>query len=49
MAKKQTKEADSEQFKRFIAEGEKLISDGGLSPTEAAETLDKLVKLSRRN
>ena len=46
MPKKKRKETPEEQSARFRAEVEKLVAAGELSPTEADEALDKLVRRS---
>ena len=46
MPKKQNKETPKQQAARFAAEVERLIAAGELSPTEADEALDKLVRHS---
>lgn len=44
MPKKKHKETQSEQAARFRKEAQKLIDAGELSPTEAEEALDRLVR-----
>ena len=44
MPKRKHNETPEEQSARFRAEVEKLIAAGELSPTEADETLDRLVR-----
>lgn len=44
MPKKKHKETPEEQSARFRTEAEKLVAAGELSPTEAEEALDKLVR-----
>ena len=44
MPKKPQKETDSEQSERFRKDAQKLIDDGELSPTDAAEALERLVR-----
>lgn len=44
MPKKQHSETPEEQSARFRAEVERLIAAGELSPTEADEAMDKLVR-----
>lgn len=46
MPKKQHKETPAEQSARFRAEVERLVVAGELSPTEADEALDRLVRKS---
>lgn len=46
MPKKKTTETQDEQSARFRAEVERLIEAGELSPTEADNALDKLVRRS---
>lgn len=47
MPKKQHSETPEEQSARFRAEVERLIAAGELSPTDAAEALDRLVRHGR--
>lgn len=49
MPKKQHSETPEEQSARFKAEAEKLIAAGELSPAEAEEALDKLVRANRHS
>lgn len=44
MPKKKRSETPEEQSERFRAEVERLIAAGELSPTEADEALDRLVR-----
>ena len=44
MPKKKSKETQEEQSARFRAEVERLIAAGELSPTDADERLDRLVR-----
>ena len=44
MPKKQHSETPEEQSARFRAEVEKLIAAGELSPTEAAERFERVLK-----
>lgn len=44
MPKKKRKETQAEQSARFKAEVEKMIAAGELSPTEAGEALENLMK-----
>lgn len=44
MPKRKHRETPSEQSARFQAEAQKLIDAGELSPTEAEEALDELVR-----
>jgi polyhydroxyalkanoate synthesis regulator phasin len=44
MPKKKHKETPEEQSARFRAEVERLVAAGELSPTEAEEALDSLIK-----
>ena len=46
MPKAKHKETPEEQSARFRAEVEKLVAAGELSPTEAEEALDRLVRAS---
>jgi hypothetical protein len=46
MPKKKNPETPEEQSARFRAEVERLVAAGELSPTEADEALDKLVRRS---
>lgn len=46
MPKKKRKETQAEQSARFKAEVAKMIEAGELSPTEAEEALDALVRRS---
>jgi hypothetical protein len=46
MPKKKHKETPEEQSARFRAEVERMIAAGELSPTEADETLDRLIRKS---
>ena len=46
MPKKKTTESQTEQSARFRAEVERMIAAGELSPTEADDALDRLVKNS---
>lgn len=48
MPKKKRKETQAEQSARFRAEVERLVAAGELSPTEADEALDKLVRQSQQ-
>jgi hypothetical protein len=49
MPKKKTKETQAEQSARFRAEVERMIAAGELSPTEADDALDLLVRRSRES
>ena len=49
MPKKKHKETLEEQSARFRAEVERLVAAGELSPTEADEAMDKLVRKSKAN
>lgn len=49
MPKKKHKETPEEQSARFRAEVERLVAAGELSPTEADEALDRLVRDSDRS
>ena len=44
MPKKKNPESPEDQAKRFRAKVQELIDAGELSPTDAAEALDKLVR-----
>lgn len=44
MPKKMKRETEKEQSARFRAEVERMIAAGELSPTEADEVLDRLVR-----
>ncbi len=44
MPKQKHKETQEEQSARFKAEAQKLIDAGELSPTEAENALDKMVR-----
>lgn len=46
MPKKQRNETPDDQYARFKAEVEKLIAAGELSPTEADERLDSILRKS---
>jgi hypothetical protein len=46
MPKKKRKESETEQGARFKAEVERLIAAGELSPAEADDALDHLVRSS---
>jgi len=46
MPKAKHKETPEEQSARFRAEVERMIAAGELSPTEAEEALDRLVRTS---
>ena len=46
MPKKKHKETPEEQSARFRAEVERMIEAGELSPTDAVECLDRLVRIS---
>ncbi|WP_188642087.1 hypothetical protein [Blastomonas marina] len=48
MPKKKHKETQAEQSARFKAEVEKMIAAGELSPTDAEEALDSLVRQSSK-
>lgn len=48
MPKKAKTETDQEQSQRFKREAQKLIDAGELSPTEAQEALDSLVRRSAK-
>jgi hypothetical protein len=47
MPKQKRKETQAEQSARFRAEVERLVAAGELSPTEADEVLDRLVRCSK--
>lgn len=47
MPKKQQNETPEEQSARFKAEVERLIAAGELSPTDADEALDRLVRTAQ--
>ncbi len=46
---KKKKETPQEQARRFQSEVEKLAAAGELSPTEAEEALDSLVRKAKQN
>ena len=48
MPKKLKHETQEEQSARFLAHVQKLIDAGELNPTEAEETLDRLVRSQKR-
>lgn len=48
MPKKKRKETAEEQAARFRKEAQKLIDAGELSPTEADEVVDALIRDQRR-
>lgn len=47
MPKKKRQETQAEQSARFKKDAERLIEAGELSPTDADEALDKLVRRAR--
>jgi len=49
MPKKKKAETQEEQSARFRAEVERLVAAGELSPTEADEALDKIVRHASSN
>jgi hypothetical protein len=46
MPKKQKQESEAEQGARFVAEVERLIAAGELSPTEADEMMERFLDAS---
>ena len=48
MPKKKNPETPEEQSARFLTEAQKLIDAGELSPTDAEEALDRLVRSQAR-
>ena len=48
MPKKLKHETQEEQSARFLAEAQKLIDAGELSPTDAEKALDRLVRSQAR-
>ena len=49
MPKKKQNETPAEQSARFRAEVERMIAAGELSPTEADEALDRIIRKSSAN